>query len=206
VFSGIVETTSDIMKIVEGQGQRTLHIRTPRAWNLRRGESVCIDGVCSTVQRRVNGSFHVTYMPETLRRSTLAAVAPGNRVNLERSLTLQSLLGGHLVQGHVDTKARIHSIRPEGDAMVYEFSVPRRYSRYMVEKGSIAIDGVSLTLVDVRQGKFLVSLLAYTLDHTTLGDKRPGQAVNVEVDVVAKYVERLLDRGYRESHTSKRTA
>jgi riboflavin synthase len=194
VFSGIVETTSDVMKVVEEQGQRTFRIRSPRGWNLRPSESVCIDGVCSTVQRRVDGSFQVTYMPETLRRSTLADLTPGNRVNLERSLTLHSLLGGHLVQGHVDTKAQIQNIRPEGEAKIYEFSVPRRYSRYMVEKGSIAVDGISLTIVDVLQGKFSVSLLAYTLDHTTLGDKRPGSAVNIEVDVLAKYVENLLAR------------
>ena len=194
MFSGIVETTSDVLKIVEEQRQRTFHIRKPRGWNLRPGESVCVDGVCSTVQRRVNGSFQVTYMPETLRRSTFAALAPGNRVNLERSLTLRSLLGGHLVQGHVDTKAHIQNIRPDGDAKIYEFGIPRQYSRYMVEKGSVTVDGISLTLVHVEQERFSVSLLAYTLGHTTLGDKRRGDAVNVEVDVLAKYVENLLAR------------
>jgi riboflavin synthase len=194
VFSGIVETTSEVLSVAESRGQRAVHIRKPRGWNLRPGESVCVEGVCSTVQRRVNGSFQVTYMPETLRRSTLAALRPGKRVNLERSLTLRSFLGGHLVQGHVDTQAHIRSIRPEGSAKIYEFTVPRRYSRYMVEKGSITVDGISLTLVDVQQGKFSVSLLAYTLDRTTLGDKLPGDAVNIEVDVLAKYVENLLAR------------
>jgi riboflavin synthase len=194
VFSGIVETTSEILKIADGQGQRRVQIRRPRRWKLRPGQSVCVDGVCSTVQKAVNGSFQVTYMPETLRRSTLAAIGRGDYVNLERSLALRSLLGGHLIQGHVDTQAVIENIRPEGEAKVYEFSLPRRYSRYLVEKGSIAVDGISLTVARVRQRKFTVSLLAYTLRHTTLGNKRPGQAVNVEVDVLAKYVEKLLSR------------
>jgi riboflavin synthase len=198
VFSGIVEATSKIVNVMEGQGSRTFYIRSPRTWSLRSGESISVDGVCSTVQRRSNGTFQVSYMPETLRRSTLAAMVPGGRVNLERSLTLTTLVGGHLVQGHVDTIGRIRSIDPEGDATLYGFSVPRQYSRYMVEKGSVAVDGISLTVVHVQPGKFSVSLLSYTLAHTTLGDKRPSHIVNVEVDVLAKYVEKLFDKRHGE--------
>jgi riboflavin synthase len=133
-------------------------------------------------------------MPETLRRTTLGGLCRADRVNLERSLTLSSLIGGHLIQGHVDTIARIRFIRPEGEAKLYEFAIPRRFSRYIVEKGPIAIDGVSLTVVRSRPGFFTVSLLAYTLSHTTLGDKKPGDLVNIEADIVAKYVERLTRR------------
>lgn len=112
-------------------------------------------------------------------------------VNLERSLRLNSLIGGHLVQGHVDTTARIRSMRGDGEAKVYEFEVPARYSRYIVEKGSIAVDGVSLTVVRARPRRFTVSLLAYTLSHSTLGRKEPGDRVNIEVDLVAKYLGKL---------------
>jgi riboflavin synthase len=195
VFSGIVETTSAIQEVADADGQRGVRIRTPHAWRLRAGESVCVDGICSTVQRVANGSFQVTYMPETLRRSTFGAIRPGDHVNLERSLTLGSLLGGHLVQGHVDAQARIQDIRREGKAKIYEFKIPRQYSRYIVEKGSVAIDGISLTVAAARPGRFAVSLLAYTLRHTTLGNKRLGQPVNIEVDVLAKYVESLLEGG-----------
>lgn len=194
MFSGIVETTSDILKVVDSDSQRAVQIRKPRSWKLRAGESVCVDGVCSTVQRAVNASFQVTYMPETLRRTTLRNAGAGDYVNLERSLRLASLLGGHLVQGHVDTEAVIQGIWPEGEARIYELKVPRRFSRYIVEKGSIAVHGVSLTITGVRQGTFRVSLLGYTLSRTTLGSKKPGQRVNIEVDVLAKYVEKLLSR------------
>jgi len=191
MFSGIVETTSWITEVRETRGQRSVSILKPRGWKLRQGESVAIEGVCSTVQK-VNGRvFSVTYMPETLGRTILGGLRRSDRVNLERSLTLSSLIGGHLIQGHVDTTARIRSIRSEGEAKLYEFVIPRRFSRYIVEKGSIAIDGVSLTVVRSRPGFFTVSLLAYTLSHTTLGGKKPGDLVNIEADIVAKYVERL---------------
>jgi riboflavin synthase len=194
VFSGIVETISDVLSVSDAEEQRVFRIRRPRGWRLRPGESVCVDGVCSTVQEAVNGSFQVTYMPETLRRTTLAGIAPGDYLNLERSLTLGSLVGGHLVQGHVDTQAVIQDIRPEGEAKIYDFSIPRRYSRYIVEKGSVCVDGISLTVASVKPVKFSVSLLAYTLNRTTLGNKPRGEPVNIEVDVLAKYVEKLLSR------------
>lgn len=153
-----------------------------------------VEGVCSTVQRTNGRVFRVTYMPETLRRTTLGSLRPRDRVNLERSLTLESLIGGHLVQGHVDTTARIRSVASDGEARIYAFDVPARFSRYIIEKGSIAVDGVSLTVVRARPGRFTVSLLAYTLHRTTLGKKAPGDRANIEVDVLAKYLERLVKR------------
>jgi riboflavin synthase len=113
-------------------------------------------------------------------------------VNLERSLRLTSLIGGHLVQGHVDAVSRIIAVRPEGDARIYRFALPAGYARYVAAKGSVALDGISLTVVEVKRAWFSVSLLAYTLSHTTLGQKGPGDSVNLEVDMLAKYVERLL--------------
>ena len=195
MFSGIVETTSPVLSIDNAQQQRILSIRKPRGWKLADGESVCVEGVCSTVQGFKNkGSFRVVYMPETLRKTTLGGLKPGDPVNLERSLTLQSLIGGHLVQGHVDTRARIKNIRDEGEARIYSFEVPARFSRYIVPKGSIAIDGISLTVVEAGRSSFKCSLLAYTLSHTTLGSKNPGGQVNIEVDILGKYIERLLKR------------
>ncbi len=194
MFSGIVETTSPVLSISNARQQRILTIRKPRGWKLQDGESISIEGVCSTVQSFDRNSFRVVYMPETLRRTTLGNIVTGNEVNLERCLTLQSLIGGHMVQGHVDTRARIRAIRNEGEARLYTFQLPAKFSRYIVPKGSIAVDGISLTVVEATHTTFQCSLLAYTLDHTTLGGKRPGHEVNIEVDILGKYIERLLNK------------
>lgn len=194
MFSGIVETISPVLSISNERQQRILTIRRPRDWKLQNGESVSVEGVCSTVQSFNDGSFQVVYMPETLRKTTLGSLKAGDEVNLERCLTLQSLIGGHLVQGHVDTTARIKAIQNEGTARLFRFSIPARFSRYIVSKGSIAIDGISLTVVEATRSTFQCSLLAYTLSHTTLGSKRPGREVNIEVDILGKYIERLLSK------------
>jgi riboflavin synthase len=194
MFSGIVETTSPIVKIQDSPGQRVFTIRKPAGWKLRAGESVSVEGVCSTVQKNAGQTFQVTYMQETLRKTTLGKFEAGDAANLERSLTLASLIGGHLVQGHVDTTAKIRSIKSEGEAKIYEFHVHPYFSKYIVEKGSIAVDGVSLTVVASRPGRFTVSLLAFTMSRTTLGRKRVGDMVNIEVDVLAKYIEKLLPK------------
>ena len=192
MFSGIVETTSTILKIADRHGQQIFKIERPRDWEFQEGESVCVEGVCSTVQKSRGAAFQVTYMPETLRRSTLGRLKPGSVVNLERSLRLNSLLGGHLLQGHVDATGRIRKITKEGEARIYQVEVPQRLSKYLVAKGSIAVDGISLTVVKSKPGRFTVSLLDYTLRRTTLGKKHVGDPVNLEVDVLAKYVEKLL--------------
>lgn len=194
MFSGIVETTSPILKINSAREQRILTIRKPQGWKLKDGESVSIEGVCSTVQSFDRNSFRVVYMPETLRKTTLGKLQTGDEINLERCLTLQSLIGGHLVQGHVDTTAEIRAIRNEGDAKLITFAIPPRFSRYIVPKGSITVDGISLTVVEATRSTFQCSLLAYTLSHTTLGGKRPGHQVNIEVDILGKYIERLLKK------------
>jgi riboflavin synthase len=194
MFSGIVETTSPILRIRNAREQRLVSIRKPRAWKLGDGESVSVEGVCSTVQRSSPAAFSVVYMPETLRRSTLGSLKEGDPVNLERSLTLSSLIGGHLVQGHVDATGVIRSLKNEGEAKICEIALPQRLSRYVVEKGSIAVDGISLTVVRSWPGRFTVSLLAYTLGRTTLGRKRPGDKVNIEADLIAKYLESLVPK------------
>ena len=194
MFSGIIETTGGVTRTGQAEGQQIVAIRKPAGWKLKDGESVSVEGVCSTVQSSNAREFRIVYMPETLRRSTLGSLQTGSNVNLERSLRLNSLIGGHLVQGHVDCTGKIRSVKPEGEARIYEFEIPARYMRYVVEKGSIAIDGVSLTVVETRRSRFTVSLLAYTLARTTLGGKKSGDRVNIEVDMVAKYLERLAAR------------
>jgi len=192
VFSGIIETTSPVLELQDTGGGLAVWILKPRGWKLQPGESVCVEGVCSTVQEVNRRAFRVIYMAETLRRSTLGGLRRGDKVNLERSLTPASLIGGHLVQGHVDTTARITQVRNDGEAKIYEFRLPSRFSRYLAEKGSVAVDGVSLTIVKAGRASFTVSLLNYTLQRTTLGAKGRRDLVNIEVDMLAKYVERLL--------------
>lgn len=194
MFSGIVKTTGAVTWVRQYGKERRVGIRPPAQWKLKPGESISVEGVCSTVQKVNGGSFEVTYMPETLRKTTLSGLQSKSRVNLERSLTLNSLIGGHLVQGHVDVVGRIVSIRPEETSKIYTFEIPRRLTRYLVEKGSVAIDGISLTVVDLGGLHFSVSLLDYTLRHTTLGAKGVGDSVNIEVDVLSKYVAKLLGK------------
>jgi len=156
------------------------------------GDSIAVNGVCLTVIARDGGSFSVEVMPETLRRTNLGMLRSGERVNLERALTPTSRLGGHFVQGHIDGTGRIVSAKPEDRAILVRFVAPPELMRYIVPKGFIAIDGASLTVVDVDSGSFTVSLVSFTQRHITLGGKKPGSIVNLETDILGKYVERLL--------------
>lgn len=194
MFSGIIETAGSVTSVEKDGAERRITIRRPPRWKLRQGESVNVEGVCSTVQKLRRSSFEVHYMPETLRRTTLSQLRCSGLVNLERSLTLNSLIGGHLVQGHVDAVGRIVKIRRDGRSKIYTFEIPRRLLCYVVEKGSIAIDGISLTVLKPSENQFSISLLEYTLKHTTLGEKQIRDQVNVEVDILSKYVARLIKR------------
>jgi riboflavin synthase len=194
MFSGIVEAKGHI-EAVRGTGRESaVSIAAPPGWGFEDGESVSVEGVCSTVQRAGIGTFEVVYMAETLKRTTLGSLGNGSRVNLERSLRLNGVVGGHLVQGHVDTTARIKAVQKAGSSRIYEFQLPKKFMRYIVEKGSVAVDGVSLTVLAASACGFSVSLLKYTLERTTLGAKKAGERVNIEVDLIAKYVERLVRR------------
>ena len=194
MFSGIIEGKGNVLEVRRAGRERVVSVAMPPGWKLADGESVAVEGVCSTVQRRSKTAFEVVYMGETMRRTTLGSLERGSPVNLERSLRLNGIVGGHLVQGHVDTTGTIRGVREAGSSRIYEFQIPQRYMRYVVEKGSVAIDGVSLTVVATRARGFSVSLLAYTLGHTTLGSKNRGARVNIEVDLMAKYLERLIQR------------
>ena len=155
------------------------------------GDSVAVNGVCLTVTALNGGSFSVAVMPETLKRTNLGSLSTGDEVNLECPLTLEKGIGGHLVQGHIDGAGRVSSIAPEGEAVMITIKAPSPVMRYIVEKGFIAVDGVSLTVVGCEAASFTVSIVGYTREHTTLGASKVGDEVNLEVDIIAKYVERL---------------
>jgi riboflavin synthase len=193
VFTGIVEELGEVVAVERRAGSARLRVRGQRvAADAAHGESIAVNGVCLTVTDADDGEFAADVMAETLRRSSLGALAPGWPVNLERAARLDSRLGGHVVQGHVDGVGEILERTPGEHWELVRVSLPAQLARYVVEKGSIAVDGVSLTVVDVSDAAFSVGLIPTTLERTTLGRKQPGDPVNLEVDVLAKYVERLL--------------
>jgi riboflavin synthase len=172
-----------------------LVVRTRLATELGEGDSIAVNGVCLTAVGLCGGElFGADVMNETLRRSSLAELEPGSTVNLELALRAADRLGGHIMQGHVDGVAAVRSVREEGFSRVVEFDADPELLRYVVAKGSIAVDGISLTVSAVGEDFFAVSLIPETLERTTLGAAEPGRPVNLEVDVLAKYVEKLVAR------------
>ncbi|MFC4149438.1 riboflavin synthase [Micromonospora mangrovi] len=194
MFTGIVEELGEVVRATETAADSALvAIRGPLVTSdARHGDSIAVNGVCLTVVDVDGGVFTADVMGETLRRSALGGLRPGDPVNLERAAALGSRLGGHLVQGHVDGVGELLSREPAAQWETVRFRLPAGLARYVVEKGSITIDGVSLTVAEVGDDWFTVGLIPTTLTLTTLGAKRPGDPVNLEVDVLAKYVERLL--------------
>jgi riboflavin synthase len=191
VFTGLVTATGTVRALERhGEGVR-LRIRTELARELAPGDSIAVNGVCLTAVEPDGDGFAADVMPETLARSSLGPLATGDEVNLELPLRVGDRLGGHVVQGHVDGTGTVRSVRANGFARVVRVGAAQELLRYVVEKGSIAIDGVSLTIVEVDGDGFSVSLVPETLERTTLGDAEPGRTVNLEVDVLAKYVEKL---------------
>lgn len=195
MFTGIVEELGEVVAAEPMSGDSTrLRIRGPLVTSdARHGASIAVNGVCLTVARLQDAEFTADVMAETLHRSALGSLAPGAPVNLERPVTLSTRLGGHLVQGHVDGVGRLTRRTRSEHWDLVEISLPEDLAGYVVAKGSITVDGVSLTVVEVLASAFTVSLIPTTLSSTTLGHKGIGDRVNLEVDVVAKYVERLLE-------------
>ena len=191
MFTGIVEEIG----VVRGAEGGRLTIEAAKVLEgTKPGDSLAVNGVCLTVTSLSGGAFEVDVMPETLSRTNLGGLRYGERVNLERALALGGRLGGHLVLGHVDDVGKVVSVAPEENARIMRIAVPARLLAYIAGKGFIAVDGVSLTVVDVDDFSFSVSLVAYTMEHTILGDKSPGSTVNLEVDVIARYLERLNEK------------
>jgi riboflavin synthase len=190
LFTGLVAGKG----VVRGLAHGRVEVETPLAAELSPGDSVAVNGVCLTATERDNGAFAAEVMPETLRRTSLAPLATGDEVNLELPLRASDRLGGHIVQGHVDGTGTIESVDGDGNSRVLRIEAAAELLRYVVEKGSIAVDGVSLTVSGVNDHAFEVSLIPETLERTTLGAAAPGRTVNLEVDVLAKYVEKLSAR------------
>ena len=189
MFTGIVEERGEVVHV---DGTQLAVRSTVAAADARHGDSIAVNGVCLTVVNRVDGVLEFDVMGETLRRSSLGALRPGSPVNLERAATLGSRLGGHVVQGHVDGVGTILAREPADQWEVVRFALPPELGRYVVEKGSITVDGVSLTVMAVTAESFTVGLIPTTLKLTVLGAKAVGDPVNLEVDVIAKYVEKML--------------
>jgi riboflavin synthase len=186
VFTGIVE---EIGKIISARPGNLTIAASKVLEGIENGASIAVNGVCLTVTGFDNKSFSVEVMGETLSRTNLGLLKAGDGVNLERPLTLGGRLGGHLVQGHIDDTGRVISVTPQGDSIVVGFAAPPRLMAYIVEKGFIAVDGASLTVVSRDSNSFRVALVGYTLKHTNLGGLRVGDTVNLEADIIAKYVE-----------------
>ena len=188
MFTGIIE---EVGRVVSAQPQKLVIGAGTILVGMEPGQSIAVNGVCLTVTDFNAVSFAVDVMAETLKRTNLGLLSNGDGVNLERALALGGRLGGHLVQGHVDATGRVTSITRDGAAMLMRFEAPPGVMRYVVEKGFIAVDGISLTVIARDVSSFQVSVVDYTRRHTTLGSRRVGDLVNLEVDVLAKYVEQL---------------
>jgi riboflavin synthase len=194
MFTGLVADKGTVTAVDATPDGVRLAVETVLAPEIAEGDSVAVNGVCLTATAVDGGRFSADVMHETLRRSSLAEVGEGAPVNLELALRASDRLGGHVVQGHVDGIGRIAEVREDGFARVVEIAAPPETLRYVVEKGSIAVDGISLTVASVTDDRFSVSLIPETLERTNLGAAAPGQPVNLEVDVLAKYVEKLVTR------------
>ncbi|GIF17409.1 riboflavin synthase [Actinoplanes tereljensis] len=194
MFTGIVEELGEVVRLTDAGGDSAvIAVRGPLVTtDARHGDSIAVNGVCLTVIDNEEGIFTADVMGETLRRSSLGALGVGSQVNLERAAALGSRLGGHLVQGHVDGVSELLSREPADQWEVLRFALPKNISKYVVEKGSITVDGVSLTVMAVDETSFSVGLIPTTLKLTVLGSKAVGDPVNLEVDVIAKYVEKML--------------
>lgn len=204
MFSGIVETVGTVRYIRRRGTIVTLWIEAPDiAESLQLGDSIAVNGTCLTVTERDARGFGVELAPETLRRTTLGQTRAGSPVNLERSLEVGARIGGHFVQGHVDGTGTVRDLHPEGEATLITFSAPPQVMKYVVPKGFIAVDGVSLTIVERIKNGFSVSFIPYTLAHTIARHYRPGTEVNLEADILGKYVERFLEERFSSKEVTE---
>ncbi len=195
MFTGLVACKGRVVAVRDDAGGARLTVTAEAlAGALSDGDSVAVNGVCLTVTRVEGSEFGADVVAETLRRSSLGSLAQGHEVNLEPALRPQDRLGGHMVQGHVDGVGTVESVERDGLALAVRIAAPAELLRYVVEKGPIALDGVSLTVVEVDGGAFAVALIPETLERTALGSLAPGRRVNLEVDLLAKYVEKLVSR------------
>jgi riboflavin synthase len=201
VFSGIIEEIGIVRQVRSASGGMTVDISAVRtAGGAKDGESIAVNGVCLTVEKIDRGAaFTVSLSPQTRRETTLGDLKKGDRVNLERALALGDRLGGHLVSGHADCVSRLTALVPRGKSMLMKVRIPEEFERYVVRRGSLAVDGVSLTVAEITGGVASGWLIPYTLSGTTFGTKKAGDRVNLEFDMLAKYVEKLIANKANES-------
>lgn len=193
MFTGIIEELGEVSSIQRGSQSIEIEIKAHEILNdVEIGDSIATNGVCLTVTDFTENRFTVDVMPETIRKSSLDDLQIGDRVNLERALRLQDRLGGHLVSGHIDGRGEIKKRRREDNAILFTISLPQELKKYVIPKGSIAIDGISLTIAELFAHEFIVSIIPHTAEVTNLGKKEVGDVVNLEVDLIGKYVERML--------------
>lgn len=192
MFTGIIESLGTVREVAGSDQGRRLVVEADLASELKAGDSISVNGVCLTVAVQVDSAFGLDVVTETLRRTNLGSLLVGDRVNLERPVRVDGRLDGHIVQGHVDTFGAVSSVTPEGVGRRIAIDVSPRYRRYLVDKGSIAVDGVALTIAGVTDTGFEAALIPFTLQVTNLGLRQAGQQVNLEFDVLAKYLERLM--------------
>ena len=205
MFTGLVEEVGRVSRLEQGE-MLSLSISAGRAAeDTREGDSVSVNGVCLTVGKADGRTLSFYAMPETLRRTALGELVEGSAVNLERAMAAGSRFGGHIVQGHVDGVGEVLRVRPEGEAEIWEVAAPDSVLRYAVEKGSVCVDGISLTLVSIEEGSFTVSILPQTRANTNLAELGVGDSVNLEADVIGKYVERLLEPQLERFATTERS-
>jgi len=200
MFTGIIETVGVVAKC----DASSLFIKADKILDgTHIGDSIAVNGVCLTVTRLTEGGFYADVMPETFSRSNLGELTAGSCVNLERAMAADGRFGGHIVSGHIDGRGKITKIKNDGNAVRFWIAADEKILRLIVEKGSIAVDGISLTVVSVSDSDFSISIIPHTLGETTLGTKRVGDTVNLENDIIGKYVERLLGKSTSENQTAR---
>jgi riboflavin synthase len=195
LFTGLIQDLGKIQSLERRGGGFFLTVATGLSLaDVKVGDSIAVDGVCLTAVRLSGRTFTAEVSPETLKRTTLSRAAAGQPVNLEKSLRLSDFLGGHLVSGHVDGTGEVVRVLAEGNSRRYRFRAPGEIARYLIAKGSVAVDGISLTVAEIEEPEFAVAVIPHTAQSTTLGAKKAGDPVNLEVDPIAKYVEKFLRR------------
>lgn len=206
MFTGLVEEMGRVRKITKVGGSFIFTIQSKKTLEgLNIDHSIAVDGVCLTVIKRTKTTFDVQAVEETLKKTTLGTLAVGSAVNLERSLLPESRLGGHFVLGHVDGIGRVVAIEPRESSWMFWFRAPKKFAKYLIPVGSIAVNGVSLTVAELKGNTFGISIIPHTMEVTTFQYLKPGDAVNLEFDMLGKYVERLLEAHLKSVHRSKKT-
>jgi riboflavin synthase len=194
MFTGIIKKTSTIESVQKKNGSIFAVVKKDKKWSVELGQSIAINGVCSTVKNFTASSFLVEWMPETIKKTTVEDLSAGSMVNLETSVNLATLLDGHIVQGHIDTIGVVAEIKPVTDSWVVKIKLPASFMKFIANKGSVTINGVSLTVVDTGRDWFTVALVSYTIEHTNFHKMKKGDRVNIETDVLAKYVYKLMKK------------